>query len=110
LHFEVTFRSKETYEKHLSYGLVFIPVPVWVKGSEQVLNLNPRTPAYQKGSVNRLIEQEKLNFNENKEAVVAIRDIGHGTRKDFDTLKEDLADSGFKVIVYGEEILENNSF
>ena len=32
MHFEVTFRSKETYEKHLSYGLVFIPGPVWIKG------------------------------------------------------------------------------
>jgi len=36
----------------------------------------------------------------NKEAVVVVRDIGHGTQGDLELLQEDLSDEGFKVITF----------
>ena len=42
MHFEVTLRSNETYEKHFSYGIVFIPCPVWVKGDLDWVKMNVR--------------------------------------------------------------------
>ena len=52
--------------------------------------------------MNRLIEKEKINhfLKVNKEAVVVVRDIGHGTQGDLELLQEDLSDEGFKVITF----------
>jgi len=58
MYFEITLRSEETYETHFSYGLVFIPCPVWFKGSEKIINLNPNSPRYHKGSVKKLVEKK----------------------------------------------------
>ena len=52
MHFTVVFSSHESVD--LAYGLVFIPAPVWVLGRQKLLNLNPRNPRYQRGSVRRL--------------------------------------------------------
>ena len=103
MHFDITLRSNETYEKNYSYGLVFIPCPVWVKGSKHILNLNPETPKYVKGSIAKLIESEKIDtdlINE-KEAIINIKHIGHGTDEDMLNLKNDLREEGFKVSIYG---------
>ena len=103
MHFELTIRPEKALDKHFSYGLVFIPCPVWVKGDEQIINLNPSSPEYHKGSIKRLIEKENLQhiINEGSEAVLVVNDIGHGTEKDLTTLKEDLVDEGFRVKTYG---------
>ena len=39
MHFEVTLRSNKTYEHHFSYGLSFIPGPVWIKGDTHLINM-----------------------------------------------------------------------
>ena len=103
MHFEITLRSKETYEKHYSYGLVFIPCPVWVKQDKQIINLNPESPKYRNGSIKKLINCESLDKEliNDKEAIVNIRNIGHGTNEDMYNLLNDLNDEGFDVSIYG---------
>ena len=103
MHFELTIRSEKSLDKHFSYGLVFIPCPVWVKGDNHLINLNPSSPEYHKGSIKQLIDKENLHqiISEGPEAVLVVNDIGHGTEKDLITLKEDLVDEGFRVKTYG---------
>ena len=40
--FTVVFASSDSTD--LSYGLVFIPCPAWVRGNRVILNLNPENP------------------------------------------------------------------
>lgn len=104
MHFTVHLRSEHTYEDDFSYGLVFIPCPVWVKGSKQVLNLNPERPDLRPGSVERLLEQEGIrdNLKGTKQAFVLVHPLGHGSMADLMTLYQDLLSQGFRVSVSGE--------
>ena len=56
---------RRTYSFHWkSFSpLVFIPCPVWIKGDEQLINLNPSSPRYQLGSVKKLLDKENLKFS-----------------------------------------------
>ena len=111
MHFDLIFRSSndESYETNLSYGLVFIPTPCWAKCGDVVLE-NPcwsdtyHGPEYRKGAVGKLIQIENLTqfLKTDLEAVIVVRNIGHASDKDLNTLKEDLIDEGFKVTVYGK--------
>ena len=103
MHFTVHLRSKDTYQDDYSYGLVFIPCPVWTKGAREVLNLNPERPDYCEGSIAKLIKNERLKkkLTEQKEAIILIHPIGHGTLKDLKTLQKDLLEEGFGVQVFG---------
>jgi hypothetical protein len=104
MHFTVHLRNEDTYQDDLSYGLVFIPCPVWVKGKDEILNLNPERPDYCKGSISKLIKKEGLEkeFTVKRQAVILIHRIGYGSKKDFQTLQEDLIDEGFEVSIYGD--------
>ena len=103
MQFEITLRDQSKLDQHLSYCLVFIPSPVWIKNKKQLINLNPSSPKYQRGSVKKLIKKENLKFKESlkKEAVIVVNDVGHGTIKDLDNLKFDLKSENFNVIIYG---------
>ena len=57
--FTVVFASNDSTD--LSYGLVFIPCPAWVRGEKVVLNLNPENPHYQPGSVKKLLTVERIS-------------------------------------------------
>ncbi len=83
--------------------MVFIPCLVLVKENEHIINLNPSSPKYHKGSVKRLIEKEKIYhfFKVDKEAVLVVRDIGYGAEEDMNYLNDDLAANSFNVKVYG---------
>jgi hypothetical protein len=99
--FTVVFESNESYD--LSYGLVFIPCPVWIQGKREIINLNPEYPEYKFRSIKRLIEKEGIKeyLLKNKKCVVVVHKEGHGTQKDFENLTKDLEEEGFKVnIVY----------
>ena len=104
MHFTVHLRGEKTYQDDFSYGLVFIPCPVWTKGSKQLLNLNPERPDLRPGSVARLIEQEGINkkLTGTKQATVLVHPLGHGSIADMVTLQRDLLEQGFSVKVYGE--------
>ena len=102
--FSILLNNQSNSEQNIAYGLVFIPAPVFVKGNKKLMNIHPTTtPNYKLGSIKNLLEKENLNFHldENNEAIISLRDIGHGTKKDLKYLKFDLEANGFKTKVYG---------
>jgi hypothetical protein len=44
MRFDIVFDIAE--DASVAYGLVFVPSPVWVHGRRQLINLNPKSPAY----------------------------------------------------------------
>jgi hypothetical protein len=93
------FASHESVD--LSYGLVFIPCPVWVRGNKEIINLNPERPDYQLGSVRKLMDREPIERNlVERSCTVIVHSVGHGSQKDFDNLITDLKVESFKATVY----------
>ena len=101
MHFTVHLRSKQTCEEDFSYGLVFIPTPVWTKGNAHLLNLNPGRPDLRLGSIGQLIKQEHLGdrLKGGKQAIILVHPLGHGTIADLVTLQRDLLEEDFEVRV-----------
>jgi hypothetical protein len=102
MHFTVVFGAGESSDR--SYGLVFIPNPCWVRGSEIVLNLNPRTPELEPGAVRRLIDQERLRGDlaeGGNTCTLIAHPAGHGTLKELHLLQEELAAESLSVRVVG---------
>ena len=100
MHFNVRFTSDDTYEKNFSYGLVFVPTPVWIKGSQKLIIINNGGPKYKKGGVIQLIKEEKLDkylVSKNPRAIISIDKIGHGNTKDLNVLIDDLTDNGITI-------------
>jgi len=93
--FTLVFPSKEADD--LSYGLLFIPCPVWKRGEEEILNIHPEEPSLRKGDFSALLEKEpKLKELKDRRVVVVVHNyIGNATYKDFLTLIEDIVSSGF---------------
>ncbi len=88
-------------EQGSSYELIFEPCPVWSRGKEMVLNLNPHNPHLQKGCVKRLFEVDSIT--DAGSAIVVVHDVGHGSAEDLDVLVDDLDALGlkYKVIKFG---------
>lgn len=102
MHFTLVFSGPE--QRDLSYGLVFIPCPVWVTGDREVLNLNPENPHLQSGAVARLVEQESLESllaKGPRRCAVVIHPEGNGSEADLATLLQDLSAEGFTVSLAG---------
>lgn len=97
MRFTVIFDSPE--DRDYSYGLVFVPSPVWVQGSSQILNLNPEDARYTIGSVRRLLAVEPTELAEGspKQCVVLAHGEGNGTFEDLRELMRDLELDGFRV-------------
>lgn len=94
--FTVIFKDKS---RNLSYMLGFEPCPIWRKiDDDWFINLNPETPKYQLGSIRKLIEKEDIMVN-NRQAIIVIQEEGYGTYEDFDNLKRDLRQEGFKYSI-----------
>ena len=104
MHFTVHLRDDKNDENDFSYGLAFIPCPVWIKGTNQILNLNRERPDYRMGSIKKLISQEKLKkkLSGQRFAHVIIHPVGHGSIADLVTLQRDLLAEGFSVTLSGE--------
>jgi hypothetical protein len=102
--FTVIFASHESSD--LSYGLLFIPCPVWVQGGRQIINLNPEDPHYQPSGVRRLLTTERIILERRAEGTractVVIHPQGHGSWQDLSTLIADLEGEGFRVTLVGE--------
>ncbi len=99
--FTVVFHTHEACD--LSYGLVFIPCPVWIRGETEIINLHPEDPAYRLGDVLRLLEQENIESSlreGRKECLLVVHETGYGTREDLETLRTDLERAGFTVAVH----------
>ena len=68
------FRSQPW--EHLSYGLVFMPSPVWVNRVGMLINLNPSSPKYQLGSVKKLLDKEIALLTDFPELVLEELSVG----------------------------------
>src|SRR5690242_7651869 len=102
MHFTVSFAGPE--QRDLSYGLVFVPSPVWVAGDHEILNLNPDDPHLQSGAVARLTAREDLKpvlAQRPLRCTVVVHREGHGSPRDLETLLEDLKAEGFSVSLAG---------
>ena len=99
MHFELTLRSDKTYEKHYSYGLIFIPGPVWIKENSKLINMS-QNPRLELGSI-KITEHEAISnlFQDNLEAIINIRNIEAWTDEDLNTLEQDLNNHGFSVTI-----------
>jgi len=86
-------------DRDLSYGLVFIPSPVWVQGTREIVNLGPENPHYRRGGVKRLLAAERIQFSAQpaKRCVVVAHPEGHARADDMVELISDLEDEGFAV-------------
>ena len=88
MHFDIRLVSDETCDVNLSYGLVFIPTPTWVRGCEYIPQYG-KGPKYIPGEVSRLIKSEKIGkylYGHNPKAIIRVDKIGHGTSKDLKDL------------------------
>jgi len=92
-------KDNATGSYDLSYGLVFIPAPIWVQGKKQILNLNPGNPKYEKGSISRLLHAENIKEElvGSKAATVTVYPEGIGAEDDLQILILDLESEGFEV-------------
>ena len=102
MRFTVVFAGAE--HRDLSYGLVFVPCPVWVAGDRQVLNLHPEDPHLQPGAVARLLKAETLEAlrsEGSRHCVVVVHSGGNGSALDLAALLEDLRAAGFTVSLAG---------
>jgi hypothetical protein len=95
MRFTVTFESGE--DRDYSYGLVFVPSPVWVQGDRQVVSLSPESPHYATGGVKRLLNAARpdLSHAPTKAATVVAHPEGNGTYDDLVALLRDLEVEGF---------------
>jgi len=102
MHFTLVISAPE--DRDFSFGLVFVPSPVWVQGRRQVLNLTPETPHYQPGGVRRLIEAEALAADlegDRRHAALIVHPDGNGSAEDLRALQQDLHAEGFSVTTLG---------
>lgn len=67
------------------------------------MNLNPERPDLRPGAVELLIQHERLGdrVTGDKQAVVLVHPLGHGSLADLATLEQDLSCQGFSTTVYG---------
>jgi hypothetical protein len=96
MHFTVVFSGHESCD--LSYGLVFIPCPVWIRDEEEILNLHPEDPHYKRGDLRLLLDKEAVASSlheDQRRAVIIVHPSGHGSLADVALLQEDLRAEGF---------------
>jgi hypothetical protein len=98
MHFTIVFNGQESSD--ISYGLLFVPCPVWFRGGQEVLNLHPANPQYQRGDLRRLLEKESIVTNlasGPRQAAIVVHSSGHGSAEDLALLQSDLREEGFSV-------------
>lgn len=96
MRFELAFETSD--DSSTTYGLAFIPSPVWVQGRRQLLNLNPDSATYSRGSVRRLMVAEGISA---RECTLIVYPTGNGTMEDLGVLLQDLLDEGITVRLTG---------
>jgi hypothetical protein len=96
MRFDVVFETTE--DVSATYGLVFIPSPVWVQGRRQLINLNPESPAYQSGGVRRLLAKEDIT---SRACTLVIHPEGNGTVDDLLVLLSELRHEGMIIQLCG---------
>lgn len=88
-----------------TYDLVFHPCPVWMRGKEEILVPNSRSPHYELGSLKMLIDKEKIADSKilTDRVTVSIHYNGHGEDGDLETLIQDIENEGWTAILWNLE-------
>jgi hypothetical protein len=85
-----------------SYGLVFIPCPVWKQGAREIMNLHPENSGYVDGDLRRLMTAEKLMKADGPERVtIVVHPDGHATPADFAALLTEATSLGLATSFTG---------
>jgi len=93
--FTVVFDSPISVD--YSFGLVFIPCPVWIRNkSEKILNLHPERMDLREGDFKKLIENQDYLKKCKKNLVLIVHKDGYGEKDDLKILINDIIESGFK--------------
>jgi len=97
MRFTLIINSSE--DRDLSFGLAFVPSPVWVQGTRQIVNLSPENPHYRRGGVKRLLAAEGIQLGPEgaRTCVVVARPEGHARTVDMVELIADLEEQNFAV-------------
>ena len=98
MHFTVVFNSHIMFE--LSYGLVFVPNPVWKRGDTEVSRMHPDIPGYQRGDLKPIVDLEDMTCGialDPRAAAVIVHSTGSGTEEDLSNLLADIEEAGFSV-------------
>lgn len=95
--FTVIFNSIESFD--FSFGLDFIPYPVWLQGSRIIMEMKSGSKSYKPGSVKKLLKafpiiQECIS---DKECIVIVHRSGQGNEHDMIALQSDLLNNGFRI-------------
>lgn len=101
MNFTVVFRGNDNTQ--MTYTLAYEPSPIWKQGEEWILNLNPESPNYKLGSVNRLMATTGLSFeamHKSKDCFI-ICESNCINEPEIQKLHEDLKREGFNVKVFG---------
>ncbi len=91
MHFTVVFSGDEG--RDLSFGLVFISSPCWVRGDDTIVNLNPLAPRLEPGSVRRLFEATKIGAEvarAGNRCTMVVHAGGHGGVEDLARVMHEL--------------------
>jgi hypothetical protein len=84
-----------------SYGLVFIPCPVWVQGSRQIMNLHPENPHYAEGDLRQLMTAENLLRSVPERLTIVAHPDGHATLADLAALTSEARALGLNTSLAG---------
>ncbi len=97
MHFTVVLSGDEA--RDMSYGLVFIPCPVWVQGAKELVNCHPSDPAYKAGDFRRLLKAENISVRDlaTNHCTLVAHPGGHGTPADRAEIVKDLEREGLVV-------------
>lgn len=99
LRFTVKFATGQ-FSEPLSFGLDFVPCPVWTQDRQEIINLNPDNPHYQIGSVRRLLEKvPDIAEKSSRYCVILLDGKGNADGEDLNNLVKDLSGNGFTVQV-----------
>jgi hypothetical protein len=101
MRFTLNFADDVMEGQDLSYGLVFVPTPVWVRGADRVAVPDATQPGYQTGHLESLLVADpKIRaLGQNRRATILVHQVGYGTREDLGLLVQDLEKGGFAVEV-----------
>jgi|SRR5690625_19391 len=89
-----------TINENRSYLLSFRPTPMWIINPKQKIVVTRKSPQYQLGGVKKLLKETYSEFPEGKKCVIIIHSLGYGSKKDLQTLQEDLTNEGFEYEVF----------
>jgi hypothetical protein len=88
--------------EHLVIGCVFAPCLLWKEGLITILNPHPNYPLYRTGDFQELLKStvtgERI-LSSGRHVALVVHSNGYGTAKCLNSLKSDLEQASFSVVI-----------